>query len=244
MVVSRRRASASCSCSWSPARASSARTARHPPLWQDMQGPWRAPAMNVGTTPAEVRGIKKLDDGRRMPRLVYGLVYKGLGAIVRHTRLPRLSCKSGENKRADERTRTADLLIASKPLPHSLLLVNTAFCRSFSGTVVRTITPNIALYRPYCCHYCCHRQVFESVDQQIINLPPIGPPHLRRKAYLHESSCGRMALTPSCTWRRRHANPWPKERLQRRVRARGRTNRQPLRLGNPRYLRTITGFVL
>jgi hypothetical protein len=114
MVVSRRRASACYSCSWSPARASSARTARRPPLWEDMQEPWRAPAMNVGTTPAEARGIKKLDDGRRTPRLVYGLVYKGLGAIVRHTRLPRLSCKSGENKRADERTRTADLLITSE----------------------------------------------------------------------------------------------------------------------------------
>src|SRR5215204_4396607 len=81
MVVSRRLASACCSCSWSPARASSARTARRPPLWQDMQGPWRVPAKNVGTTPAEVRGIKKQDDGRRMPRLVYGLVYKGLSAL-------------------------------------------------------------------------------------------------------------------------------------------------------------------
>ena len=33
--------------------------------------------MNVGTTPAEVRGIKKLDNGRRMPRLVYGFGVQG-----------------------------------------------------------------------------------------------------------------------------------------------------------------------
>jgi hypothetical protein len=44
------------------------------------------------------------------PPLVYGLVYKGLGAIVKNSRPPRLSCKLQENKRADERTRTADLL--------------------------------------------------------------------------------------------------------------------------------------
>ena len=37
-------------------------------------------------------------------------------------------------KRADERTRTADLLITSRPLPHSLPLVNTLFCRFFSGS--------------------------------------------------------------------------------------------------------------
>jgi hypothetical protein len=110
MVVSRRRASACCSCSWSPARASSARTARRPPLWQDMQGPWRVPAKNVGTTPAEVRGIKKLDDGRRMPRLVYGLVYKGLSALPGTSPYLRLSCKCWKNERADERTRTADLI--------------------------------------------------------------------------------------------------------------------------------------
>jgi hypothetical protein len=113
MVVFRSRASACCSCGWSPARASSARTARRPPLWQDMQGPWRAPAMNVGTMPAEVRGIKKLDDGRRMPRLVYGLVYKGLSALPGASPYLRLSCKCRKNKRADERTRTADLLITS-----------------------------------------------------------------------------------------------------------------------------------
>ena len=113
MVVSRRRASACCSCSWSPARESPARTAQRPPLWQDMQGPWRAPAMNVGTTPAEVRGIKKLDDGRRMPRLVYGLVYKGLSALPGAAPYLRLSCKCRKNERADERTRTADLLITS-----------------------------------------------------------------------------------------------------------------------------------
>ena len=51
-------------------------------------------------------------DLRRAP-LVFGLVYKDLSAIVRNSRSPRLSCKSKENKRADERTRTADLLIAS-----------------------------------------------------------------------------------------------------------------------------------
>jgi len=110
MVVSRRLASACCSCSWSPARASSARTARRPPLWQDMQGPWRVPAKNVGTTPAEVRGIKKQDDGRRMPRLVYGLVYKGLSALPGASPYLRLSCKCWKNERADERTRTADLI--------------------------------------------------------------------------------------------------------------------------------------
>jgi hypothetical protein len=122
MVVARRRASACCSCSWSPARASSARTARRPPLWQDMQGPWRAPTMNVGTTPAEVRGIKKLVDGQRMPRLVYGLVYKGLSALPGASPYLRLSCKCLKNERADERTRT-DLLLQLRVCGQWLLSV-------------------------------------------------------------------------------------------------------------------------
>jgi len=69
--------------------------------------------MKVGTTPAEVRGTKKQDDLRRMLRLVYGFVYKGLGASVENPRPSQLSCKSRENRRADERTRTAHLLITS-----------------------------------------------------------------------------------------------------------------------------------
>jgi hypothetical protein len=40
----------------------------------------------------------------------------------------------------------------SEPLPHSLPRVNTPFCRLFFGAAVRAITPNIALYRSYCCH--------------------------------------------------------------------------------------------
>ncbi len=42
--------------------------------------------------------------------MVYGLVYKGISAIARDSRPLRLSCKSVEKKRADERTRTADLI--------------------------------------------------------------------------------------------------------------------------------------
>ena len=49
----------------------------------------------------------QIDDGRRSPPLVYGLVYglvyKGLSAIARNSRLLRLSCKSQEKRgrRAD-----------------------------------------------------------------------------------------------------------------------------------------------
>jgi hypothetical protein len=59
------------------------------------------------------RGIEKHPNGRRLPRLVYGLVYKGPSALSGDSPILRLSCKSLENRRADERTRTADLLITS-----------------------------------------------------------------------------------------------------------------------------------
>ena len=76
---------------------------------------------------------------------------------------------SEPSTRADERTRTADLLITSKPLPTPYSRVNTPFCRSFFGAAVRAITLNIALYRPYCCHYCCHVCFLNS------GVPAIGP---------------------------------------------------------------------
>jgi hypothetical protein len=47
---------------------------------------------------------------RRTPQLVYRLVYKGLGALAGASPVLQLSCKWWKNKRADERTRTADLL--------------------------------------------------------------------------------------------------------------------------------------
>jgi len=40
------------------------------------------PAMKVGATQDWIQGIKRHHTGRRMPPLVYGLVYKGLGVSV------------------------------------------------------------------------------------------------------------------------------------------------------------------
>ena len=48
-------------------------------------------------------------DLRRAP-LVYGLVYNGLGTLAGNPNPLRLSCKCWKNKRADERTRNADLI--------------------------------------------------------------------------------------------------------------------------------------
>ena len=60
--------------------------------------------------PAEGQAIESHNDDQRTPRLVYGLVYKGLGALARVQPKLRLSWKSKEKQRADERTRTADLI--------------------------------------------------------------------------------------------------------------------------------------
>jgi hypothetical protein len=38
--------------------------------------------MKVGATQDWIQGIKRHHTGRRVPPLVYGLVYKGLGASV------------------------------------------------------------------------------------------------------------------------------------------------------------------
>jgi hypothetical protein len=50
--------------------------------------------MKVGATQDGLQGIKRHHDGRRMPRLVYGLVYKGLSALAGTSPILRLSCKS------------------------------------------------------------------------------------------------------------------------------------------------------
>ena len=49
--------------------------------------------MKVGATQDGLQGIKRHHDGRRMPLLVYGLVYKGLGAPAGNPHPLRLSCK-------------------------------------------------------------------------------------------------------------------------------------------------------
>ena len=55
----------------------------------------------------EGQAIESHNHDQRMPRLVYGLVYKGSGALAWAQPNLRLSCKRRKNKRADERTRTA-----------------------------------------------------------------------------------------------------------------------------------------
>jgi hypothetical protein len=69
-------------------------------------------ALSAGLA-AQIRREVSGELWRRTPQLVYGLVYKGLGALAGASPVLQLSCKWWKNKRADERTRTADLLITS-----------------------------------------------------------------------------------------------------------------------------------
>ena len=50
------------------------------------------------------------DPAVQPPQLVYELVYRRPDALFGAEPLLRFTCKSGEKKRADERTRTADLV--------------------------------------------------------------------------------------------------------------------------------------
>jgi hypothetical protein len=52
----------------------------------------------------------ELGAGFKARPLVYGLVYNGLGTLAGNPNPLRLSCKCWKNKRADERTRNADLI--------------------------------------------------------------------------------------------------------------------------------------
>ena len=56
---------------------------------------------------AQIRREVSGEVWRRTPQLVYGLVYKGLGALAGASPVLQLSCKWWKNKTADERTRTA-----------------------------------------------------------------------------------------------------------------------------------------
>jgi hypothetical protein len=60
-----------------------------------------------GEAGCEGQAIESHNHGQRTPRLVYGLVYKGPGALAWAQPNLRLSCKSSKSRRADERTRTA-----------------------------------------------------------------------------------------------------------------------------------------
>ena len=54
-----------------------------------------------GEAGCEGQAIESHNHGQRTPRLVYGLVYKGLGAVAWTQPDLRLSCKWWKNKRAD-----------------------------------------------------------------------------------------------------------------------------------------------
>src|SRR5215213_1444962 len=172
--------------------------------------------MNVGTTPAEVRGIKKLDDGRRMPRLVYGLVYKDLSALAGASPILRLSCKSKENKRADERTRTA--------YPCSLRVIGHVLQGGAEACKSRIFGPFSLLWFAPCCTVLRSRwyqigirstssPTFANSEKGISRLPL--PPLLGRRRQPHLEASPGLCATPPPT---PHPCPSARRRCERRPR--------------------------